>query len=138
MKTLIRWLRLRQCVICGRRARVSQRLLDEPLDSATAPATPDMLSDMPATWLLCDECYLAVGRELARAGLRSAARVQVALGVVAAERGQPARYSIWDERYWEHLSDRAQDRLLIWLFGIAFLVHALAFMVVAAYVAIAH
>lgn len=136
MKTLIRWLHLRKCEICGRRGGVSGRGLDASLDPDTAAAS--VASTAPATWLLCDDCYVAVGRELARAGLRNAARVQVALGVVAAERGQAGRYSIWDERHWEQLSDRDQDRLLIWLFGIAFAVHALAFMIVAAYVAIAH
>ncbi len=50
--------------------------------SASAPAT---------TWGLCHACYEAVQREMTRAGLRSADRLLVAIGIVAAER-IPTRY----------------------------------------------
>lgn len=119
----------RRCVICGRHGDVYGRHLEEQSETSTATR---------ATWPLCDDCYAAVSAELARARLRTPARVWVALGVVAAERAQAPRYRIWDERYWEQLSDTSQDRLLIWLFGIAFAVHALAFMLVAFYIAITH
>lgn len=137
MKMLSRRLRLHRCAICGRRAGVAGRHLDEPPEPLRQPEPPE-LPALHARWHLCDECYLAVGRELARAALRSPARVRVALGVVAAERRSMPRYHVWDERFWEQLSDRGQDRLLIWIFAIAFAVHALAFMLIAAYVAVAH
>jgi hypothetical protein len=126
--TRSRWLHLSRCAICGRHAGVYERILEEPATSAARGVT----------WRLCEDCFVAVGRELERAELRTPARVRVALGLVAAERGHRAHPSIWSERYWEQLSDRGQDRLLIWIFYVAFVVHALAFMLVAVYVAMTH
>ena len=123
-----RRLRLSRCAICGRRAGVNERILEEPATATTRGAI----------WRLCEACFVAVGRELERAELRTPARVRVALGLVAAERSHRARPKIWNERYWEQLSDRGQDRLLMWIFYVAFVVHALAFMLVAVYVALTH
>ncbi|HLZ23464.1 MAG TPA: hypothetical protein VKQ30_15225 [Ktedonobacterales bacterium] len=128
MNMFARWLHRQRCAICGQYMGKSGRSLIA-LETATGTG---------ATWHLCEDCYVAVTRELERAELRTPARVRIAVGVVASERGQSARYSIWDERFWEQLSDRSQDRLLIWIFAIAFVVHAIAFMLVAAYVAIVH
>lgn len=87
-------------------------------------------------WRVCAECKAAVEAEVERAGLESAARLRVAIGMVAASR--PPRQSLWDDGYWENLDDRGVNRLLIWLFGIAFVVHAIAFLAVAVYISFAH
>lgn len=122
-----RWSLIRRCAICGRRTgRFARRLEDADETSSHA------------AWRVCENCYSAVQRELQRAELRSPARVRIAVGVVAAERRRSPRYSVWDERFWEQLSDHGLDRLLIWLFAIAFAVHAIAFILVAAYIAIVH
>lgn len=122
--------RLRRCAICGGRVGTTGHFLRDAEDATS--------TERRTTWHLCADCYDAVGREMERASLRTRARARVAVGIVAAERGHPLRSSFWDERYWEQLTDRGQDRLLIWFFGVAFVVHAVAFMVVALYVAIHH
>lgn len=93
---------------------------------------------MPRTWAVCADCYTAVHAEIERAALGTPLRVRIAVGVLAAMRQRPARYSILDDRYWEHLTDDGLNRLLIWVFAVAFGVHAVAFALVAAYISIVH
>lgn len=101
------------------------RLTDDVAESATR-----------RRWTVCAECKAAVDAEVTRAGLVTPDRLSVAIGIVAAARHP--RANIWDDDYWENLSDREVNRLLIWIFAVAFVVHAVAFLAVAAYIAVAH
>lgn len=121
-----RW-RARRCAICARRLRRAGLLLAEE---------PDV--SVPQTWTVCANCHEAVLREVEHSALRNPLRLRIAVGVVAARHESPAHYSILDDRFWEQLSDEGVNRLLIWVFAIAFGVHAVAFALIAAYIAIAH
>ena len=122
--------RARRCAICGRRLQRGGLLLRE-----------DAAVSQPQSWAVCAECNAAVSAEMERSGVQSPMRLRIAVGVVAArtERTeQPTRYSMFDDRFWEQLSDEGLNRLLIWIFAIAFGVHAVAFVLVAAYIAVVH
>lgn len=118
---------VRRCMVCNRPLHRQTMLLEE------TPDVPD-----PHVWAVCPDCYAAVRSEVSRAALRTPLRVRIAVGVVASQRSHPARYGILDDRYWDQLTDEGLNRLLIWVFAIAFAVHAIAFVLVAAYIAIAH
>lgn len=117
----------RRCVICARRLRHDARVLAE------GPGVP-----APQTWSVCAGCQGDVLAEVERSALQNPLRLRIAVGVVAARRERPVRYSILDDRFWEQITDEGLNRLLIWIFGIAFGVHAVAFALVAAYIAIVH
>lgn len=117
----------RRCMVCDRPLRHQTMLLEEALD------VPD-----PHVWAVCPDCYAAVRSEVDRAALQTPLRMRIAVGVVAAHRERPAHYSILDDRFWDQLTDEGLNRLLIWIFAIAFAVHAIAFALVAAYIAVAH
>ena len=117
-----------RCSVCRRWLGRSRFELTE--DTEARPETAHH-------WIVCAECKAAIDDEVERAGLGSAARLRIAIGIVAASRSRHTRLSIWDDEYWDNLSDSEINRLLIWLFAVAFVVHAVAFFAVAAYVAIA-
>lgn len=87
-------------------------------------------------WTVCAECKAAVDSEVARASLESRDRLRIAIGIVAA--AHPPRASVWDDDYWENLGDHEVNRFLTWIFAVAFVVHAVAFLAVAAYIAVVH
>lgn len=116
-----------RCSVCHRwLGRGRFQLTD---DEASASRTPQR-------WRVCADCKAAVDEEVTRAGLGSRDRLRIAMGIVAAAR-RP-RVSIWDDDYWDNLGDREVNRLLIWIFAVAFVVHAVAFLAVAAYIAVIH
>ncbi len=117
----------RRCGICDRRLRHDAIMLAEGPDVST-----------PQTWAVCPDCHGAVLQEVERTALQNPLRLRIAVGVVAAHHERPARYSVLDDRFWEQLTDEGLNRLLIWVFAIAFGVHAIAFVLVAAYVAVVH
>jgi len=121
-----------RCAVCERNLHEAAVRIEDGADSTDDAETAQHAHSW---WDLCTRCHQAVQRELARTDIRAAARVRVALAVVAAERGPGARPRFWDERYWDHLDDTQVNRLLLWLFAVAFGVHAAAFIAVAAYVA---
>ena len=116
-----------RCSVCRR--WLGQRRFQLREDDATVSMTPKR-------WTLCADCKAAVDVEVARAGLESRARLRIAMGIVAAAR--PPRPSIWDDAYWENLGDQEVNRLLVWIFAVAFVVHAVAFLAVAVYIAVVH
>src|SRR5262249_14139810 len=115
-----------RCAVCERQVGDAAVRIE---DGARDEITPH------SSWDLCLPCHRAVQRELSRTDIRAPARLRVAFAVVAAERGPGARPRIWNERYWDQLNDTQLNRLLLWLFAVAFEVHAAAFIAVAAYVA---
>lgn len=117
-----------RCSVCGRwLGRTRYHLADDDAPPA----------HVARRWLVCAVCKEAVEAEVNRAGLGSPARLRVAIGMVATSRRR-SRARIWDDDYWEHLSDAQINRLLIWLFVVAFVVHAVAFLAVAVYVSFVH
>jgi hypothetical protein len=121
-----------RCAVCERNLHEAAVRIEDGTDSTDDDETAQHAHSW---WDLCTRCYQAVQRELARTDVRAAARVRVALAVVAAEHGPGARPRFWDERYWDQLDDTQLSRLLLWLFAVAFGVHAAAFIAVAVYVA---
>ena len=117
-----------RCSVCGRwMGRARYHLTDN---------NPSPAGHM-RRWLVCAECKEAVEAEINRAGLESPARLRIAVGMVATARRR-TRARLWDDDYWERLTDAQINRLLIWLFAVAFVVHAVAFLAVAVYVAFVH
>lgn len=92
----------------------------------------DDLSE-PRTWVVCASCAQAVRQEIERARLRTPIRVRVAIAMVASERAQSTERIEALER-----PDDRVERLLIATVLAAFLVHALAFVVVIAFIAVTH
>lgn len=88
------------------------------------------------SWLLCTPCHDVVQQELKRADLRTPLRLSVAIGVVASEHA--SRQCADRLRFWDHLDDRSLERLLLGSFMAVFVVHALAFILVTAYIASTH
>ncbi|MGZ3667241.1 MAG: hypothetical protein ACXVDA_22465, partial [Ktedonobacterales bacterium] len=74
--------------------------------------------------------------EMQRAGLRMPQRLSIAIGVVASEHA--ARHRAGYLGSWDQLGDRELERLLLWSFLVAFVVHALAFILVTAYIMTSH
>ena len=87
----------------------------------------------PRSWMLCATCTQAVRRELERTQLRSAARVRVAIAMVASERANRTLSVDADVR-----QDERMEHLLIGTVLVAFAVHALAFVLVIAFIAASH
>ncbi|SRR5581483_2312823 len=92
----------------------------------------DDLSE-PRTWVLCASCAQAVRHELRRARLRSPARMRVAIAMVASARANPPLAATSPPRH-----DDPVERLLIGTVLVAFAIHALAFVLVIAFVAASH
>ena len=88
---------------------------------------------VPRTWVLCASCTQAVRRELERTQLRSPARVRVAIAMVASS--MPMALSPPTQMNARMIGWSA------WLIATvlaAFLVHALAFVLVIAFIAASH
>lgn len=117
----------RRCIVCGRRLHSDTLLLEETHD------VPD-----PQSWAVCPACYATIRSEVERSALQTPMRLRIAIGVVAARHERPARYSMFDDRFWDQLTDEGLNRLLIWVFAVAFGVHAIAFVLVAVYITVAH
>jgi hypothetical protein len=92
------------------------------------------VSGQPQTWVLCAACAQDVWHELERTRLRSPSRVHVAIAMVASERAQAAAAAA------SIAPDQSRhdpvERLLIGTVLAAFLVHALAFVLVIAFIAV--
>jgi len=95
----------------------------------------DDLSE-PRTWVVCASCAQAVRQEIERAHLRTPTRVRIAIAMVASERKHGVEQIEAIEAL-ERSSNRV-ERLLIGTVLAAFLVHALAFVVVIAFIAANH
>ena len=121
-----------RCAVCERNLHEAAVRVE---DGGGGAPDDETAQHARSSWDLCTRCHQAVQRELARTDIRAPARVRVALAMVAAEHGPGARPRVWDERYWDQLDDTQLNRLLLWLFAVAFGVHAAAFIAVAAYVA---
>lgn len=88
---------------------------------------------IPTTWVLCATCAQSVRRELARTRLHSPARLRVAIAMVASEHAASSPPVEVDQRQGERV-----ERLLIATVLGAFLVHALAFLLVVVFIASPH
>jgi hypothetical protein len=117
-----------RCSICRQRVGADCVRLQESAD----------LPEPRRSWILCVPCHHAVQDTLDRSPVRTPMRMRIAVGVVASERAPRDRLHFWEDGYWDRMGDHALDRALIWVFGVAFVVHALAFAAIAAYIAIAH
>lgn len=115
-----------RCAICSRRLGRQHWYLEEAGDE----------HEPPRSWLVCTRCHAAVRHEMERAGLRMPQRLSIAIGVVASE--YASRHRAGYLRSWDQLGDRELERLLLWSFLVAFAVHALAFILVTAYIATSH
>ncbi|HEX8034281.1 MAG TPA: hypothetical protein VF510_10560 [Ktedonobacterales bacterium] len=118
--------RRQRCAICSRRLGRQHWYLEEAGDE----------HEPQRSWLLCEHCHAAVQHEMQRAGLRMPQRLSIAIGVVASEHASRPRVS--HPSSWEQLGDRELERLLLWSFLVAFAVHALAFILVTAYIMTSH
>lgn len=88
------------------------------------------------SWLLCTQCHDVVQQEIKRADLQTPLRLSVAIGVVASDHASRQRADRL--RFWDHLDDRSLERLLLGSFMAVFVVHALVFILVTAYIASTH
>lgn len=111
------------CAVCGRDDSA------EWFELRTEDADPEP----PQTWVLCKTCRQAVGRELARAQLRTPARVRVAIGIVGSEWAASAAPRTVATRR----ADSVERLLLATVFA-AFLIHALAFVAIVTFIAARH
>lgn len=89
----------------------------------------------PPAWVVCATCAQAVRQEIKRARLRTPTRVRIAIAMVASER---ARGTTTERIEALERSNNRVERLLIGTVLAAFLVHALAFVVVIAFIAATH
>lgn len=98
-----------RCSICTGRLKANAVPLTEP-EGATEPRR---------SWILCNDCYQALLIEMRRSPVRSALRLRIAMGLVAAER--------WPESYSPPsrsiMSDRKWILVIAWGFVIAMLIH---------------
>jgi hypothetical protein len=111
------------CDVCGRRIVGSGYYFEE-----TEPAP-----EPRRMWTLCEACAEMAQREVERTSVRSPLRLRIAMGIVASERGSggtPGREVAED--------DSGFNRWLVAVVWIAFAVHALAFILVAAVIAAEH
>lgn len=115
-----------RCAICSRRLGRRHWYLEEAGDE----------HEPLRSWLVCGRCHAAVQHEMERASLRMPQRLSIAIGVVASEHAARRRTGYLGA--WENLSDSELERLLLWSFLVAFAVHALAFIVITAYIATSH
>lgn len=111
-----------RCAVCGQNDSVEWFELQGDQDVSE-----------PRTWALCASCAQSVRRELWRTRLRSPARVDVAVAMVASERADSAASSGSVEREGDGV-----ERLLIGTVLAAFFIHALAFVLVIAFIAASH
>jgi hypothetical protein len=111
-----------RCAVCGQSSSVEWFEFHGDEDASA-----------PRTWTLCASCAHAVRHELRRTRLRSPERVRVAIAMVASERAD----AVPSARSVEREGDRV-ERLLIGTVLAAFLVHALAFVLVIAFIAASH
>lgn len=118
--------RLQRCAICSRRLGKQHWYLEEAGDE----------HEPPRSWLVCGRCHAAVQHEMQRADLRMPQRLSIAIGVVASEHA--SRHHTGYLGSWDRLGDRELERLLLWSFLVAFAVHALAFILVTAYIMTSH
>ena len=113
-----------RCDVCAQPLGTHGYYVQEEPD---APEPPEA----PQSWTLCRECSQAVWRHVERMALPTPRRLRIAVGLVASERATPeairarAPNAVRDRR-----SERRMERMLIWLFAIFFLVHALVFILV--------
>ena len=113
-------------------------ICDHRLDTVPTLITDSADDDTWRTWMLCAPCNDAVLREIERSPVRTGLRLRIALGMVASERSPQRRAHFWDERFWDQMTDQDVSRLLVWIFMVAFVVHALAFVAIAVYVQFWH
>jgi hypothetical protein len=114
------------CQICGSRIGGSGYYYEEPGD---AP-------EPRQSWTLCAACAEALQQQIGRATRQSPLGLRIAMGMVASERGTPgarqgARRDAADDEV-------GFNRLLLATVWAAFLVHAVAFIVVVAVIAAEH
>jgi hypothetical protein len=110
------------CSICERRTSAPMVTLAESV----------AVSGSRQSWTLCRACADAVEAEMQRADLRPSLRMRVAVAMVATERSPRARPKIWDDEFWEQLSERQWNVLIaIWVIALAVLA-PLLFVLVAA------
>lgn len=115
-----------RCAICSRRLGRPHWYLEEAGDE----------HEPARSWLVCARCHAAVEHEMQRADLRTPQRLSIAIGLVASE--HVSRHRAGYLGSWDQLGDRELERLLLWSFLVAFAVHALAFILVTAYIATSH
>lgn len=121
-----------RCDVCGQPLGAHGYYVCEEPEAIVALEAPDP----PREWTLCRECSEAVSRRVERMTLPTPRRLRVAVGLVASERSTPeAIRARAPDAAREQRADRRSVRLLIWIFAIFFVVHALAFVVVMVVVA---
>ena len=82
-------------------------------------------------WTLCADCQSLVQDQIDRVTLQTPMRTRVAVGMVASERVPSADAEALDQQ-----DSRGLDRLVFWTAIAAFVVHALAFIVIVAFLAV--
>ena len=109
------------CDICGQPLGAHGYYVQEE------PEAPDP----PQGWTLCRECSEAVWRHVEGMALPNPRRLRIAVGLVASERATPeAIRARAPDAARDRRADRRTEHMLIWLFAIFFLVHALVFILV--------
>jgi len=111
-------LALDRCSICVSKLRGEGYYLEEEPD-VEAPRQ---------CWMLCAGCQTLVQDQMNRVMLQTPMRTRVAVGMVAAECAPTADAEILDQE-----DSRGLDRLVFWTAIVAFVVHALAFVVIVAF-----
>lgn len=106
-----------ECSICHRRLKGTVRYVEET-------------GDVPGprqSWTFCAACDEAVRNEVESSPVRTAVRLRVAVGVVAAVRTPMARRLRWGAS----LTDEQWLRILMWGFIVGFIVHTLVMILIA-------
>ena len=86
---------------------------------------PEGVPEPRRSWTLCKSCHRALLSEMHRSPVRSALRLRIALGLVAAERS-PQAYSSS-----HFMNDRMWIIVLAWGFGIAMILHLILIVMIA-------
>lgn len=113
-----------RCDVCGQLLGAHGYYVQEE------PDVPDVAGP-PQGWTLCQECSEAVWQHVERMELPESRRLRVAVGLVASERATPEVIQArTPDAARDQRADRRTEHLLIWLFAIVFVVHALVFILV--------
>ncbi len=90
--------------------------------------------NLPSIWTLCETCSTLVTRQLENIRAEAPQRLRIAVGVAASERGVTSNaFAEARER-----EEKGFNRLLIAMVWLAFIVHAVAFILVVVVIAASH